>query len=604
MSGGRTDPGGRRSEAAKEADGANSRVAKHRRRFRRRVLLRLAVFVPLILALLVLALATYATSERFEVQLRDRLVEMLEVRLQTAVRLGRVELSLLPATVEFFDLSVQGTDGQPALEVRRGEISVGWRGLLGRRLEIQRIEVDRPVIALRFDESGRHNLPLPTPGTGGGSLDVSIGPTVIRDGEVVFQDVRWPVSASASEVAVEVAGFRGNSAQCDLRLRGVQVRGSEDGAEVDLSLRLEIGDGAVILPRIELNGESIAAALSGSWPGDGEEPTFSLQAEGDLEAELLRRLGWLPLDLLGRFDIDGELSFAPSTGVVYRTTLNSQRARLLGRDLVSVSGTLQGEQDLLEVAFDAGWHGGPVRGTVRLSPEDEGARRLDVAVLGRGQTLSSLLEDELAGTSLDLDWDQLAATASLELDYAFDVRAPDSGVGRGVIRAAPVEGAIPVSGNVPFLIENGALRSDAVAIRTPSMSIDGAAAFALGSSAGSGVFSLTSPALGESSNEIFSLLRLERPDWWFTEGRGSVEGRLEVVDGEPSVRLRGSVDRLVSAQLEVDRVEAATPVPGECFSATSKRSCFAGAAPSKSLEPCLCSLSEGTTSEGCGWFRI
>ena len=170
---------------------------KHRRKRRRRALLRLAVFAGA-LALL-LGAGLYAASrllapERIVAQLQTAVAEQTGRRLTIS---GRPRIRFWPElSVSLGDVTLSDPPGMGEgvfARIGRLDIAVPLRPLLARRLIIRRLDLAGVRLTLRVDEKGRVNWAFAA-GTSGGDgafiEQLRLAPIRIRDVQVRYVDAR------------------------------------------------------------------------------------------------------------------------------------------------------------------------------------------------------------------------------------------------------------------------------------------------------------------------------------------------------------------------------------------------------------------------------
>ncbi|MEM6705264.1 MAG: translocation/assembly module TamB domain-containing protein [Acidobacteriota bacterium] len=502
-----------------------------------------------VVSLMALTLALTVGKPVLEEAVREQAVLAIAAALGTEASLDGVDLELLPLRIRGRGLEIDGTDGEPVLRLEEAIVGLSLRPLLERRVVIDQIELEAPRVALRFDEQGRHNVPLPR-GTGGGdSVDVTLGGIIVRRGEIVLRDRRIPLDVETGAFGCQVTTRPDGTASTSLRLVDVQLAGPGGASTFDLSAALEIGAGSVELETVRLQGAQVDAGFEGGWTA--VESRFALAGQGRLEAAFLRDLGWMPLDLEGAFDFVGDLA-VESGQVGYRADVSADRAQVFGRAVTGLEARAVGAANGVEVVFSGSAYDGSLQGRTQVALGEE--RHLDLRIDARELDLARLAEAEFE-LGEALGWQALAARARGRLEYSVDLGSPEGAVGTGSFAVEPRAGPVPVTATLPFEVAGGVLRSDALRVSTQGLNVGGDLAFDLTSSTTSGSLSAVSTASEALGQELFALLgQSSVPAWWPRRGDLQADLGLGTLGDAVAVRVDAELTGLREG-LQLDRVE-------------------------------------------------
>ncbi len=115
----------------------------------------------------------------------------------------------LTATLD--GVTVRGNDGPgepPLLRIEQLTVRLNLQSLIRRRITLREFLIERPIVHLRVDKQGESNLPRPAasrPGSQGNVFDLSVGHTLLTNGEIYVDDRAVPLTADLYGLK---AGFR------------------------------------------------------------------------------------------------------------------------------------------------------------------------------------------------------------------------------------------------------------------------------------------------------------------------------------------------------------------------------------------------------------
>jgi translocation and assembly module TamB len=155
-----------------------------------------------------------------------------------------MELTWFPLAVQFYGIAAQSRDQNgkdPLFIAARATVNLKLLPLLHRRIEIQKIDIDRPAIYVRTDAHGRTNLPTPpNNGPSNSSFQTQVALLIIRNGLIDYDDRQIPLSAELrnfhSQVALDRAtnSYKGLIAYDAGRIETPNVRTFEHSMELHL----------------------------------------------------------------------------------------------------------------------------------------------------------------------------------------------------------------------------------------------------------------------------------------------------------------------------------------------------------------------------------
>jgi translocation and assembly module TamB len=162
-----------------------------------------AVVVLFVVAVLVLH------SQSFRQYALGEIVHAAQQGTGTRIAVRNMTLAWYPPALEFDGVigQNQGQTGKdPLFSASHVIVNLKLLPLLGRRIEIERLELDRPAIHIQTDSNGRTNLPEAlTKTTPGPRFEVQVGLGIIRDGLIRYDDRQIPLSAELRNLNSRVA---------------------------------------------------------------------------------------------------------------------------------------------------------------------------------------------------------------------------------------------------------------------------------------------------------------------------------------------------------------------------------------------------------------
>ena len=175
------------------------------RRWRR--WLRWSSLTLLVFVLLVVATVKAGLAERW---MRGAIVAQLEKLTGGQVALRAFRFDFFGLRAELDGLTIRGLEPEnspPLFQADRVLVDVRVVSLLGRRVALDEVRLDRPQIHVRFDQNGRSNYLGPKTTGPPGKLarerifDLAIKELQLNDGELLFNNVRVPLVAEGGELA-------------------------------------------------------------------------------------------------------------------------------------------------------------------------------------------------------------------------------------------------------------------------------------------------------------------------------------------------------------------------------------------------------------------
>jgi len=163
-----------------------------------------AVFLAALVLFLSAALVVHSAA--FRQYALTKIIQAAERSTGMRIEVQNMILAWHPLGVEFDGVTAQARDAvakTPPFSAARVTMSLKLLPLLHRRIEIEKVDIDRPAVYLRTESNGQTNLP-PSPANQQPtlSLQAQVALLIVRDGLIDYHDRQIPLSA-------ELRGFRG-----------------------------------------------------------------------------------------------------------------------------------------------------------------------------------------------------------------------------------------------------------------------------------------------------------------------------------------------------------------------------------------------------------
>ena len=125
--------------------------------------------------------------------------------------IGGLDFSLSTLTAHLYNITVRGTEApdQPAL-LHADKLTVGLKVLsaLHRQVVLSELIIDRPIVHLQVNATGKNNLPTapPSPKNGNSTsvFDLGVRHAQISNGEVYYNDRKTPMDADLYDLGTEI----------------------------------------------------------------------------------------------------------------------------------------------------------------------------------------------------------------------------------------------------------------------------------------------------------------------------------------------------------------------------------------------------------------
>lgn len=124
--------------------------------------------------------------------------------------IGRLDFNLSTLTAHLYDITLRGTEGlnqPPLLHADKLTVGVKIRSALRRQVSLSELLIERPIVHMQVDRSGKNNLPTapPSQSTSHTSVfDLGIGHAAITGGEIDYNDKKIPLEANLYDFGTDI----------------------------------------------------------------------------------------------------------------------------------------------------------------------------------------------------------------------------------------------------------------------------------------------------------------------------------------------------------------------------------------------------------------
>jgi hypothetical protein len=474
----------------------------------------------------------------------DRIVAASSKFLNRPVRIGSVDFSFFPATLQLRDVVIPGPrpDDPPVLRAPSAELRLTVHDLRGRVFDIEEIAVYRPQVFLQFNPDGSSNLPEFRfgGGTGPKRADVRIGHILAQDGTLRINERQLPLQLDARAIwgrvigRAERGGEGGN--RLDVLATAQEVvttlpRAKPYACTVSAKGSILPDQGRVRIANVRLAGPDLSARADGFVDYRAENRRVQLEIRADAQAHLVNRLGYSDTPLAGPAAARARFTWTPA-GWSYAGTASSPRFTALGRVFQEIQGAFTGGRDGVDVQVErARYAEGSVKGLISVDTTQKGSGvpvslDLDLADL----SIHDLLADQFPGEDLAVVGG-LSGRVGGTFEYRFNSDRVLAGSGKaGLHVRGTSETGLPITGDLAVALDRGVISGHDLHLTAPGQDITSSGfTYDLQRGAGRFDFRLASGDVGPLGPVLLGPpKRGEPPAFWLpTAGHGTATGAME-----------------------------------------------------------------------------
>jgi translocation and assembly module TamB len=126
------------------------------------------------------------------------------------IRIGSVDFNLSTLTAHLYDITLRGGEGTnqpPLLHADKLTVRVKVVSALHRQVSLSELLIERPIVHMQVDRSGKNNLPSPPPSQNPSHtsvFDLGIAHAAITGGEIDYNDKKIPVEANLYDFGTDI----------------------------------------------------------------------------------------------------------------------------------------------------------------------------------------------------------------------------------------------------------------------------------------------------------------------------------------------------------------------------------------------------------------
>src|SRR5579884_2193414 len=148
-----------------------------------------AVAIGVLVLVVVIAALVLLKTPAVEQYLVAKIEQKADTALGAHVDIQSIHFQLKNLTAVIYGLTVHGTesaDSKPLLQVERITVGIKIVSILGGKVNLSELLIEKPAVNLIVNKAGETNLPHPPPSQGGSSVNVfnlAVGHVLLTNGE-------------------------------------------------------------------------------------------------------------------------------------------------------------------------------------------------------------------------------------------------------------------------------------------------------------------------------------------------------------------------------------------------------------------------------------
>jgi hypothetical protein len=502
----------------------------------------------------------------------ERAVVAARQYLHRDVRIGSIDFTLFPATIELRDLVIPGPRpaDPPVLRAPFVSLRMSIQDLRGRVFNIDEIEVSRPEVYLQFNPDGSSNLPDFGSGASGGGpsqVEVRIGHILVQDGVLRLNERHTPLRLDARAIWGRVTGRADRAGRGGNRLDVLATaqevlttlpRARPYRYTVSVKGSILPDQGRIRIATARLAGPDLTGRVDGFIDYRAENRRVDLGIQADGAVNWVNRLGYVEQPLAGPASAGAHFVWT-SASWSYRGTASSPRLTALGRVIQDIQAKFTGSADGVDVQVErARYAGGSLKGLVSVDITQPGpgtpvSLDLDLADL----SIHDLLADQFPGEALPIV-SGLSGRTGGTFEYRFNTERVLAGSGRaGLHVRGTSETGLPVEGDLPITLTRGVISGRDLHLAMPGQDVTSPGfTYDLQRGAGRLDFQLASRDVGPLGPILLGPpKRGEPPAFWLpSAGHGTAAGTIEFARKEYALNLRLDLQGVVAPVTAADTV--------------------------------------------------
>jgi autotransporter translocation and assembly factor TamB len=507
-------------------------------------------------------------------KVRERLIAVIPRYLNRQVRIGSVDFSFFPATIELRDVVIPGPrPGDPPVAVLPYvQVQASVEKLRSNVFDIDEIEVLRPQVYLQFNPDGSSNLPdfnFPT-SKKPKRFDVRIGHLLVQGGTLRINERQTPLRLDARAIwgrgigRAERNGKGGD--RIDLLATAQEVVTTLPKAKpyaytVSAKGSVVPETGRVEITNTRLAGPDLKARVNGFVDYRPQSRRVDLAIQVDGAAQWVNRVGYADDALVGPVSAQARFVWVPA-GWTLGGTAASPRIATLGRTIQDIQAKFTGGPDGVDVQLErARYAQGSIKGLIAVDTGEKGpgtpvSLDLELADLA----IHQLLSDQFPKEELPIVGGLSGRTGGT-FEYRFNSEHVLAGSGKANLQVRGTsETGLAVAGDLPIVLDRGVISGHDLHLTLPGQDVT-SSGFTYDLQRGSGQldFRLASQDVAPLGPILVGPLKPgEPPAFWLpTTGRGTAEGTFRFAGNDYTLQVGLDLQNVVAPVTAADTVRGA-----------------------------------------------
>jgi len=152
----------------------------------------------------------YLKSAGFQRLAISKIEQQADAATGAQIKIRSLDVNLSTLTAHLYDITLRGTEGpdQPPL-LHADKLTVGVKILsaLRRQVSLSELLIERPIVHVQVDRSGKNNLPTAPPSQNASHtsvFDLGVGHAAITGGEIDYNDKKIPLEANLYDFGTDI----------------------------------------------------------------------------------------------------------------------------------------------------------------------------------------------------------------------------------------------------------------------------------------------------------------------------------------------------------------------------------------------------------------
>jgi translocation and assembly module TamB len=138
-----------------------------------------------------------------------RIIEHAQLATGGRVEIGDFAFRFWGLRADLYRIVLHGTEPDPQAPLFQADrlgVGLDLVSVWSRKIDVQEIVIDHPVVHLWIDEQGHTNMPqTPTPPEPVNVFDLAVAHLILNNGEIYYNDRQTPLAAEVHELQTQVS---------------------------------------------------------------------------------------------------------------------------------------------------------------------------------------------------------------------------------------------------------------------------------------------------------------------------------------------------------------------------------------------------------------